>query len=77
LFREFSEALPSYVGMPWDVFEAITHFQLFDASFDGSYIALRLHLLHGELNFAGVLPEGTLKRSPGPGVRSDNRTKFT
>jgi hypothetical protein len=61
LFNEFSEALPNYVGMPWDAFEAITLPQLFEAAFDGLYLVLRLHFLHGELHIAALLAEGILK----------------
>lgn len=61
LFSEFSDALPGFVGMPWGAFEAITHPQLFEASFDGSYIVLRLHFLHGELHIAALLAQGILK----------------
>lgn len=61
LFSEFSIALPSYVDMPWDTFELITRPRLFEAAFDGSYIVLRLHFLHGELHVAALLADGILK----------------
>lgn len=47
--------------MPWAAFEAITLPQLFEASFDGSYLVLRLHFLHGELHIAALLAEGILR----------------
>lgn len=61
LFDDFSSALPNYVGIPWTEFAAITRPQVFEASFDGSYLVLRLHFLHGELHIAALLAGGVLK----------------
>jgi hypothetical protein len=61
LFKEFSGVVPILIGMPWDDFEAITLPQVFEASFDGAYIVMRLHFADGKLHIAAFLADGILK----------------
>jgi hypothetical protein len=60
LFQDFAAALPSYVGMSWEAFEAITRPALFEAAFDASYLVLRLHFLNGDLHIVAHLAEDIL-----------------
>jgi hypothetical protein len=61
LFEEFSALLPGYSGMPWDEFAEIALPEFFEASFDGTYLVLRLHFLNGELHVVAQLSDGILK----------------
>ncbi|WP_426175083.1 hypothetical protein [Massilia sp. TWR1-2-2] len=61
LFQEFSDVLPHYAAMHWDDFAAITTPEFFEASFDGSYLVLRLHFLDGELHIVAHLSGGIVK----------------
>jgi hypothetical protein len=61
LFEDFSDVLPQYAGMHWDDFAAITSPVFFEASFDSSYLVLRLHFLDGELHIVAQLSGGILK----------------
>jgi hypothetical protein len=62
LFEDFSDVLPQYAGMHWDDFAAITSPVFFEASFDSSYLLLRLHFLDGELHIVAQLSGGILTR---------------
>ncbi|MFC0131120.1 hypothetical protein CR105_04460 [Massilia eurypsychrophila] len=61
LFDEFSNALEDCAGMPWNDFTDITRPQIFEAAFDGAYVVLRLHFLHGELHVISQLSDDILK----------------